>query len=89
MSRRVICFNDRAETNEISKREDVKIRLSKNLISIKAERKTEKKVQKKDFFHSEKSAKVFNYATTVPLIDCKKAKIEFKKGVLKIKAPKL
>lgn len=71
------------------KREDIKLNIKKNSISISASRKLEKKVQKKDFFHSEKSSQRFNYATTIPLIDPKKVKIEFKKGKLKIIAQRI
>lgn len=53
-------------------------------MAIKADKKHEKKVQRKDFFHQEKSAQSFNYATSLPKIDPKKAKIEFKAGILKI-----
>jgi len=72
---------------DFSKR-DIKIRLGKNSASIKAEKRQEKKVQRKDFFHAEKSYKSFSYYTTLPRINPEKAKTEFKKGKLKIKAPK-
>lgn len=70
------------------RKEDIKIKLSKNAAQIKAKRSTEKKVQKKDFFHQEKSFKTFHYSTSLPNIEPKKATTEFKKGVLKIKVPK-
>lgn len=69
-------------------KKDVKVRLAKNSANISAEKKLEKKVSRKDFFHQEKTYKSFSYSTTLPAINYKKAKIEFKKGVLKIKAPK-
>ena len=61
---------------------------SKNLTK-KAIKNNKKKVQEEDFFHSEKYSKKFNYVTTLPKIDTTKAKIEFKKGILKIRAPKI
>ncbi len=70
------------------RKQDVKVKLTKNSLGITAQRKTEKKVQRKGFFHKESSSHVFNYATTLPNVDAKKAKITFTKGVLKIKAPK-
>lgn len=65
------------------------INRSKNSIAIRAHKRLSKNIQKKDFFHSEKSTSFFDYLTTAPLINPKKAKIEFKKGVLKIKAPRV
>ncbi len=69
-------------------KKDINLRISKNLISIKAEKKKENKAQKKDFFHAEKSSRSFNYTTSVPTIKPKEAKVDFKKGVLTIKVPK-
>ena len=68
---------------------DIKLKLSRNSLAIKAEKKQAKKIQRKDFFHTEKSHHRFAYATTLPKINPKKAKIEFKRGILKIKAPKI
>jgi len=70
------------------KRDDIKIKLSKNSASILAERKIEKEVERKDFYHKEMSSGNFVYKTTLPNINPKKAKISFKGGVLKIIAPK-
>lgn len=70
-------------------RSDINVNISKNSVAIRANRKLSKNIQKKDFFHSEKSTSSFDYLTTTPLINPKKAKIEFKKGVLKIKAPRV
>mgnify|MGYP000713435263 CR=1 FL=1 len=70
-------------------KKDINVRLLRNSISVKAEKKKESRVQKKDFFHQEKSQKIFNYTTTIPTINPKKAKIEFKRGVLEIRAPKI
>jgi len=66
------------------KKEDIKVRFAKNSVVIKAEKKLEKKIQRKDFFHQEKIQRNFNYATTLPTINPKKAKAEFKKGILRI-----
>ena len=71
------------------KREDINLKLSKDSIVIKADKKFRNKIQKKDFFHAEKSHQKFYYATTLPKINPKKAKIKFDKGVLKIAAPKI
>ncbi len=70
-------------------KKDLNIKLSKNSISIKAEKKYKKQVQKKDFFHQEESYNGFRYSTTLPKINPNKAKITFKSGILKIIAPKV
>ncbi len=67
---------------------DIKIYLKSNSLTIKAQKKIEKSVQRKDFFHKESSQKAFNYSTTLPAINPKKAKVTFTKGILKIIAPK-
>lgn len=69
-------------------RKNIKIKLGKDKAEIKAEKKTESRVKRKDFFHEEKSYRSFSYYTTLPKINPGKAKIEFKKGVLRIVAPK-
>lgn len=70
------------------KREDINVKLSKGSVLIKAKNKSRSRVQRKDFFHQEKSCRFFNYSTTLPRINPKKATIEFKRGVLKITVPK-
>ena len=69
-------------------RSDIKIDLKSNSLAIKSQKKIEKSVQRKDFFHKESSQKAFNYSTTLPAINPKKAKVTFTKGILKIIAPK-
>jgi len=69
-------------------KKDINVKLLKNFLNIKAQKKKENKVQKKDFFHQEKIQKLFNYSTSLPTINPKKAKIKFEKGILKIIAPK-
>ena len=71
------------------KSSDLNISVNKNSISVKAEKKMSKKIQRKDFFHSEKSAQNFNYFTSIPSVDSKRASIQFKKGILKIKVPRV
>jgi len=67
---------------------DIDIKIGKNSLMIRATRKNKKKIQRKEFFHFEKSSQKFSYATTLPEVDDKKAKITFKEGILKIKIPK-
>ena len=69
-------------------KKDIHLHLSKDSLSINASKKHESKVKKKGFFQEERSERHFTYSTTLPKINPKKSKIEFKKGILKIKAPK-
>jgi len=66
------------------KEEDIELNIEKNHISITAKHQIEKKVQRQDFFHDEKTLKNFEYSSTLPSIDPKKAKFSFVDGVLKI-----
>ena len=69
-------------------KKDVKLKITKNSLIIKANKKHEKKIQRKDFYHQEKGSQSFNYVTTLPNINPKKAKTSFKAGILKIVIPK-
>lgn len=69
-------------------KDDIDTKITKNSLIVKAEKKHKKKIQRSDFFHFEKQKQNFFYATTLPEVDDKKAKITFNKGILKIKIPK-
>jgi HSP20 family protein len=69
-------------------KKDIKVKLTDKGLAVSAERKIQKKVQRKDFFHAESSSHVFAYQTTLPKVNPKKAKIQFSKGTLTIKVPK-
>ncbi len=69
-------------------KKDIKVRVAGSSLWIKADRKNKSRVKQKDFFQSERSHQRFYYATTLPKINHKKVKVEFKKGVLKISAPR-
>jgi len=69
-------------------KKDIKVKLGKNFASINAEKKTSCRVKKRDYFHEEKVYRSFKYSTTLPSVNPKKAKTEFKQGRLKIVAPK-
>ncbi|MBS3075962.1 Hsp20/alpha crystallin family protein [Candidatus Pacearchaeota archaeon] len=69
-------------------KKDIKINLSKNFASIRAEKEMEIKVKRKEFFHDEKIYRSFSYSTTLPSINPRKAKTKFINGTLKIIAPK-
>lgn len=69
-------------------KDDVDVKLTKNSLLIKAQKKHKRKIHRPNFFHFEKQKHNFFYATTLPEIDSKKTKITFTKGILKIKLPK-
>lgn len=58
-------------------RDDMKIKIVDNMLSIHAERKIEKKIQRNDFFHDEYLSNSFNYSTTLPSVDSKGAHNSF------------
>ena len=70
-------------------REDIKVKITKNSAVIKAEKKQKNEEEKDGFFHQESSHRIFNYITSLPYVEHKKAKVDFKKGVLNIKVPKI
>jgi len=69
-------------------RKDIEINIGKDSVLIRANKKIFKEEKKKDFFHSEKIERSFDYKTTVPPVNSKKAKIQFNKGILKINIPR-
>lgn len=71
------------------KREDVKIEIDKNQISISAERKSEQKSDSKKEHYSEINYGSYQRTFTLPVaIDEKKADAKFSDGVLNITLPK-
>ncbi len=69
-------------------KKDLNIKIRKNKLEVKAERKQERKMQKKDFFHEERVYRGFSYFTSLPEIRPEKAKIKFSKGKLRIVLPR-
>ncbi len=70
------------------KKQDIKVNVKSDSLSVAAKRSSSKKIQRKDFFHSESSSQSFVYQTTLPKVSPKKAKVSFSKGILTIKIPK-
>lgn len=72
------------------RKEDVKISLKDNLLSISGEKKSEKKVERKDYQQSERIYGKFQRCFRLPeLVDQEKINAEFSNGVLNIVIPKL
>lgn len=71
------------------KRDEIKVKFHNSLIYIIASKRTEIKEERKGFMHDETTSKSFEYKATLPeSAYTKNAKIEFEKGVLKIRIPK-
>ncbi|RLE39658.1 Hsp20/alpha crystallin family protein [Candidatus Woesearchaeota archaeon] len=78
-----------AELPGIDKK-DIIINVEPERIEIKAKKKEEIEVKKKDFYRQERSYSGFYRAFTLPaIVNPDKAKSEFKNGVLKITLPKV
>ncbi len=71
------------------KKEEIKVKINKNSVEIKGEKKHETKLQRKDFFHEERHHQSFHYMTTLPNVNPRKAKTTFSRRKLKIKAPRV
>jgi len=77
-----------AELPGIDKK-DIKVKIEKNRMEIKAEQKKEKETKKKDFYKKERSYSGYYRSFTLPeTVMPSKAKKTFKNGVLKIIIPK-
>jgi len=71
------------------KKEDVKVTIEDNVLSISGERKAEKEEKNKKFHRIERSYGTFLRTFTLPDdTDAKKISAEFKDGVLKVHLPK-
>jgi HSP20 family molecular chaperone IbpA len=70
------------------KRDEINVKIKKDYVEVKADKKTEKNLQRKEFFHEERTENTFYYKTSIPPTDYKKALVEFRGGILKIRIPK-
>ena len=72
------------------KREDIDVKLVDNTLVLSGEKKSEEKVEKKDFLRVERSFGTFNRTMVLPEgLDTKKIKASFKDGVLEVRIPKV
>jgi HSP20 family protein len=70
-------------------KEDIEINLTDDRITLSGEKKKEEKVEKKDYFHVERSYGSFCRSFALPAeVQTNKAKASFKDGVLEVKIPK-
>lgn len=70
-------------------KEDVKISLHNDLLTISGERKREEKKEEENYYHLEMCYGAFNRAITLPVeVDSERIEANFKNGILKIQLPK-
>jgi HSP20 family protein len=69
---------------------DIDVSLTRNVLTIKGEKKMEKEEKKKDFYRKERSYGSFKRSIPLPTdVDTNKVEAKFKKGVLTIRLPKV
>lgn len=72
------------------KQKDLDVNIDGNVLTIKGERKREKKTEEEGYYRSERSHGKFQRSFTLPTeIDVDKTKATFKNGVLTLTVPKL
>jgi HSP20 family protein len=68
---------------------DIDLKITDNMLGVKAEKKHEAEIKKKGYFRQERSYAGFQRAFTLPArVIPEKAQAEFKNGILTIKIPK-
>ena len=71
------------------KKEDIKISVEDNILTIKAEKKKEEKAEEKDVVYEEIAYGLYAREIDLPhTVDTEKIEAEYKDGVLKISLPK-
>ncbi|MBI4688502.1 MAG: Hsp20/alpha crystallin family protein [Nitrospirae bacterium] len=70
-------------------KEDIEVNLTDGTITISGEKKKEEKIEKKNYFHLERSYGSFKRSFSLPSeVQTDKAKASFKDGVLEVRVPK-
>ncbi len=70
-------------------KKDIQLKVGERFIEIKANKKVEKKIAKKGFYHEERSFKGFYRRLPLPCeVIPEKAKAKYEDGILKIEIPK-
>jgi HSP20 family protein len=71
------------------KKDDIEVNISDDVITISGEKKTEDKVEKKDYYRLERSFGAFTRTLQLPAeTQTDKAKASFKDGILEVRIPK-
>jgi len=70
-------------------KDNIEVNLTENTITLSGEKKKEEKVEKKDYYHLERSYGAFSRSFNLPTdVQTDKAKASFKNGVLEVRIPK-
>ncbi len=70
-------------------KDDIKISLHNDVLTISGERKREEKKENENYYHLEMCYGAFNRSITLPVeVDTEKVEASFKNGILKIQLPK-
>lgn len=70
-------------------KDDIDVNVTDDVITISGEKKSEEKIEKKDYFRFERSYGSFSRSLTLPAeTQTDKAKASFKNGVLEVRIPK-
>jgi len=70
-------------------KEDVNVNITEDTLTISGEKKKEEKVEKKDYYHLERSYGSFSRSFRLPAdVQTEKARATFKNGILEIRVPK-
>jgi len=78
----------KAEIPGMSK-DEIDVNITDDVITISGEKKSEEKIEKKDFFRLERSHGSFSRSLTLPVeIQTDNAKAAFKDGILEVRIPK-
>lgn len=78
----------KAEIPGMSK-DEIDVNITDDVITISGEKKSEEKIEKKDFFRLERSYGSFSRRMTLPAeIQSDRAKAAFKDGILEVRIPK-
>lgn len=71
------------------KKEDLDVNISEDTITISGEKKSEEKVERKDFYRLERSVGSFTRKLRIPVeTQTDKAKASFEDGILEVRIPK-
>jgi HSP20 family protein len=71
------------------KKEDIKIRLENNVLTLQGERKRESEIKEEQFYRAERSYGAFSRSFTLPgTVSVDKIQAQYKDGILTINVPK-
>ena len=69
-------------------KEDIEVKITENVLTIKGEKKKEEEVREKDYYRSERSYGSFMRSVELPReVQAEKIKATFKNGILEVRLP--